>query len=96
MLPKSGAQSLPVMSIERVRGSVLQERRRNYRAYNPWCVECAQQRVQRTWDELDHRVPLWQGGEDNESNLQGLCYEHHALKTAREATQRAGSIDATS
>lgn len=32
--------------------------------------------------EVDHVVPLAAGGGDDESNLQGLCKEHHSRKTA--------------
>lgn len=49
--------------------------------------------------ELDHIVPLWQGGEDTDDNRQCLCVIYddqgnklgcHVEKTAREATERAG------
>lgn len=48
--------------------------------------------------ELDHIVPLWQGGEDTDDNRQCLCVTYddrgnklgcHVEKTAREATERA-------
>lgn len=48
--------------------------------------------------ELDHIVPLWQGGEDTDANRQCLCVTYdaegnkrgcHVEKTAREATERA-------
>lgn len=47
--------------------------------------------------ELDHTIPLWAGGQDDDSNRQCLCVrydEHgrkigcHAEKTAREAGER--------
>jgi hypothetical protein len=47
--------------------------------------------------ELDHIVPLWQGGEDTDDNRQCLCVSYdaegnkrgcHVEKTAREATER--------
>jgi len=34
--------------------------------------------------DVDHIVPKSQGGADAMDNLQGLCHEHHSLKTARE------------
>lgn len=46
--------------------------------------------------EIDHRVPLEQGGSNNDDNLQSLCRTTdghegcHARKTAGEARQRAG------
>lgn len=50
--------------------------------------------------ELDHIVPLWQGGEDTDANRQCLCVSYdaegnkrgcHAEKTAREARERNGA-----
>jgi len=38
--------------------------------------------------ELDHRMPLWAGGQNNEKNLGYLSPEDHALKTAFEASLR--------
>src|SRR4051794_39998622 len=35
--------------------------------------------------ELDHIVGTARGGGDERSNVQGLCVEHHAEKTQREA-----------
>lgn len=37
----------------------------------------------------DHRVPLWNGGEDSPANLQALLPKHHGVKTSREAGERA-------
>lgn len=34
--------------------------------------------------ELDHIVPLFKGGADDDSNLQGLCSPCHAAKTAED------------
>lgn len=39
--------------------------------------------------QLDHIIPLELGGADDATNLQGLCEEHHAAKTKREAIERA-------
>ena len=38
--------------------------------------------------QIDHRVPLWQGGPDRLDNLQALCPNCHAAKTQREAIAR--------
>lgn len=40
------------------------------------------------WTELDHIVPLHKGGEDTETNLQGLCDQHHRSKTASDMGYR--------
>lgn len=39
--------------------------------------------------EVDHKVPLVDGGSDTVRNLQLLTVKQHAAKTAREATARA-------
>ena len=39
--------------------------------------------------ELDHRVPLIDGGSHGDENLQTLCTPCHTRKTAREARERA-------
>ncbi len=41
--------------------------------------------------ELDHRIPLIEGGGHELSNLQTLCTPCHKRKTAREATARRAS-----
>ncbi len=43
-------------------------------------------------DQIDHIVPREQGGSNDESNLQPLCHECHALKTAAEAAARAKRV----
>ncbi len=40
------------------------------------------------WTDLDHIVPMTQGGTEDRSNLQGLCRQCHALKTRRESAPR--------
>ena len=44
----------------------------------------------RRW-AVDHIVPLWAGGANEDENLQLLCEPCHKVKTAREATQRAAA-----
>jgi 5-methylcytosine-specific restriction protein A len=39
--------------------------------------------------DVDHRVPVWEGGTDADANLQSLCDVCHKAKTAAEATRRA-------
>lgn len=46
-------------------------------------------------DQIDHRLPREQGGSNDESNLQPLCNECHAAKTASEAKARSGPGGAT-
>lgn len=37
---------------------------------------------------IDHIIELWDGGTDNEDNLQALCLSCHSVKTKRSTTQR--------
>ena len=37
--------------------------------------------------ETDHIVPAWEGGSDDDENLQHACTHCHAIKTAREANR---------
>ena len=55
---------------------------------NPLCVTC--QRVGRLTaaTEVDHIDPLHKGGSNSSSNLQGLCHDCHAAKTAADLGQR--------
>lgn len=39
--------------------------------------------------QFDHRIPLWLGGENRESNLQAIRLDPHKAKTAAEAKVRA-------
>ena len=52
------------------------------------CVACG-----RPWvasrDKTDHILPRWQGGSDDDSNLQSLCVDCHDAKTSAEASERA-------
>lgn len=41
-------------------------------------------------DQMDHKVPLEQGGSNDDDNLQPLCNDCHQAKTAAEARARAG------
>lgn len=50
---------------------------------DPLCAECLP-RIKAS-EEVDHIVPLHKGGTDDDDNLRGLCREHHAQKTARDA-----------
>ncbi|MFT0167496.1 HNH endonuclease [Paraburkholderia mimosarum] len=43
-------------------------------------------------DQVDHRVPLEQGGSNDDDNLDLLCDDCHKLKTAEEASARARGL----
>jgi 5-methylcytosine-specific restriction endonuclease McrA len=39
-------------------------------------------------DELEHIVPLCQGGAESDSNREWICTEDHKIKTAGEASEK--------
>lgn len=51
------------------------------------CVDCGRVSAD---NEIDHDIPLEQGGTHDESNLRTRCKECHQAKTSREAAARAG------
>jgi len=53
------------------------------------CEECRRLNRLRAASEVDHIVPLWQGGSDDPVNLQAISVECHRAKSEREAGQRA-------
>ena len=59
----------------RMTGRRLQERRLKIWAQNPRCAACGALTVFPHGFELDHIVPLFQGGQDTEANCQVLCVE---------------------
>ena len=50
------------------------------------CCECRRLGIGRAAQEVDHITPLKRGGTDADENLQSLCIECHAAKTAKEAS----------
>lgn len=53
------------------------------------CAECTRRGLVGFGDDLDHIVPLWQGGAESDLNRQWLCRAHHKEKTALEAALRS-------
>jgi 5-methylcytosine-specific restriction protein A len=68
----------------RMRGRALQTRNARLMADSPFCVLCLDNGIHRLVHQWDHIKPLWRGGCDHETNLQGLCEEHHREKTRLE------------
>lgn len=79
----------------RLTGRKLQERRKRYFREHPLCVHCQAEGLVRRATELDHIIPLFKGGADDESNVQGLCVEHHLAKTRKDMGFRDGGADAS-
>lgn len=66
-------QALPAVADRRITGRALQARRLKVWSRNPHCAHCGRLCDFPSGFELDHVVPLYQGGADDESNCQVLC-----------------------
>lgn len=70
------------------RGAMTKARRlRIYLACNGRC-ECGA-KVPMAGTVIDHRIPLWMGGADDDANLRFLCGPCDKPKTAKDAADRA-------
>ena len=63
------------------------------RAQGDCCATCRHAFGPKRLAHCDHIVPLIDGGENRESNLQMICTDCHKAKTGAEATARAKSRD---
>jgi Restriction endonuclease len=70
---------------QRIRGRALQRMRIRLFARAPWCVTCLEAGRQRAAVIRDHKVPLAEGGLDDETNEQGLCQDCSDAKTREES-----------
>ena len=74
---------------ERIRGSAWMKTRHSVLVAGLFaCVDCA--RVGRD-NEIDHDIPLEQGGSNDDSNLKIRCVDCHKAKTAQEGRARLSS-----
>ena len=77
-------------TVQRVRGSAGVRDRNRIRARDcGLCQECQRKGRATIGGPVDHIIPLWKGGSDDESNKEVLCVPCHDAKTAREAADRA-------
>lgn len=53
------------------------------------CQECRRNDRLRAACEVDHILPVWKGGTDDDANLESLCHDCHAKKTAAEQRERS-------
>ena len=79
----------------RIRGRRLQRIRYWHLQREPLCRACAAQGLTTEGVEVDHVVPLSQGGADDASNRQTLCAECHRIKTERDLAIRRNPCDET-
>ena len=77
-------QRLQTHSAPRITGRPLQRIRAEHFAKHPLCVACEAEGRTTPATQLDHIVPLFRGGRDDDTNRQGLCSECHAAKTLRD------------
>lgn len=82
---------LQAVVVERIRGRQSQRRRERVLSTDPLCAECRRQGLIVLAIEVDHVVPLWEGGAEDDANCEGLCVECHRAKSAAEAARRHGS-----
>lgn len=81
---------------QRTRGRILQRIRDFHFAAQPWCVACLAKGVKELATELDHVIPLFKGGVDDDSNRQGLCSACHEAKTREDmGYSESGACDAS-
>lgn len=78
------------VEVERLRGRAAVDRRTKWLTAHPLCVMCEAEGRVTAADVVDHIVPLWDGGQDIDSNLQSLCQTpHHDAKSKAEAAKRS-------
>ena len=77
-------------TVQRKRGWAGMKDRNRIRARDcGLCQECKRQGRVGLGSAVDHIVPLWKGGSDDDTNKELLCGRCHDAKTAREAGERA-------
>ncbi len=74
--------------VTRTRGRKWQRIRESVLIDSPLCVRCQGNDKITAASEVDHIIPLHQGGTDDPANLQALCHDCHAEKTATEQGKR--------
>jgi hypothetical protein len=76
---------------KRLRGRAGMRQRERRLTLEPLCRHCAQRGVVTPAEEVDHIKPLAFGGTDTDDNVQCLCMECHAIKTAEESAAHQGA-----
>lgn len=69
---------------KRITGRPLQRLRAELFAREPLCRDCVKLGLVKLATQRDHIIPLEEGGQDVESNVQPLCDEHHDTKSKAE------------
>lgn len=79
-------KSVNVAQLKRSRGGSWTRKAKQHKANNVQCVKCGA--IANL--EADHIVPLHRGGTNDSCNLQSLCRQCHAIKTAAEQGKDCG------
>jgi len=69
-------------------GTVWQKIRKSHLRKHPLCVSCKQLNIIKEGEEVDHILPLNDGGTHHPDNLQTLCKSCHSTKTAQDKAKR--------
>lgn len=77
--------------VKRLRGRAGVKQRQRRLSNEPLCRHCNQRGLITPAEEVDHIVPLAYGGTDTDDNVQCLCRECHAIKSAYEDTSHGGA-----
>jgi len=77
-------QAAGTRSEKRMTGRRLQQRRLRVWSQDPHCVDCGRVTAWPAGFELDHVVPLAEGGEDSDENSSVRCLPCHWSKTQRD------------
>ncbi|WP_267348693.1 HNH endonuclease signature motif containing protein [Sphingomonas sp. GM_Shp_2] len=82
--PRKPWERPPRQPDRRKRGRAGQRERAQVLAEEPLCRKCLERGLEVATDEVDHIVPLSEGGTDTRDNKQGLCKPCHDAKSAAE------------
>ena len=69
------------LTVKRITGRTLQTLRARLFYDHPLCVLCEAKGVLSLSRELDHIIPLFKGGTNDDSNCQAICLDCHKAKT---------------
>lgn len=72
-------------SVKRITGRRLQADRERLFSADPLCANCKKHGRVTAATQRDHIVPLAEGGQDVDENVQGLCDDCHKEKSLQEA-----------
>lgn len=81
---RSSSWSKRPTATKRITGRRLQRARAELFARQPLCEACEARGVVRLATQRDHRVPLAEGGTEDDANVQALCDDCHAEKSEGE------------